>query len=188
MELYIRQLTNKLKKHLILTIFFILYFISFWFLFFTKGIYVDGHFYKKSANLTTVTYTCKSPSADFEKIVLQKQLDYSIITIDDDYMLTVNSAGGVSIDGNMGPDSTLPDARWDLIADQSAERNRGFSNKPWVLVLVLFAGMFVLKRYSTQVYTLLRKNRAAGENYYKAVDIVFKAVYIAGLIYLIIPV
>ncbi len=188
MELYIRQLTSKLKKHLILTIFFVLYFMAFWFLFFTKGIYVDGHFYKKSANLTTITYTCKNSAAEFEKIVLQKQLDYSIITLDDDYVLTVNSAGGVSIDGNMGPDSTLPDARWDLIADQSAERNRGFGSKPWILVLVVFVVMFIVKRYSTQVYTLFRKNRAAGESYYKAVDIIFKVVCIAGLVYLIIPV
>lgn len=196
MEHYIRQyiirlvtpFLQSLKKHLIISVLLVLYLIAFWFLFFAKGIYVDGYFYKKSANLTTVTYTCKNPSADFKRIILEKQLNKSVITIDDSYVLTVNSAGGVSIDGNTGPDSNLPDARWDLIANQSAERSRGFGSKPWYIVILIFCAMFLIRKYSTQFYSFIFKNKAAGEGYYKAVNIAFNIVYIAGLVYLIIPV
>ncbi|MBQ7283653.1 MAG: hypothetical protein IJW74_02195, partial [Oscillospiraceae bacterium] len=96
------KLSLNFSKKIILALFLVLYLIVFWFLFFTKGIYVDGHFYKKSANLTTITYTCRNPFADYKKIVLQKQLGGAVITIDDAYILTVNSSGGVSIDGDMG--------------------------------------------------------------------------------------
>ena len=184
---FITPFVQKFKKHLLLSLLFILYLFAFWFLFFTKGIYVDGHFYRKSANLTTITYTCKSPFADFKSIRLEKQLNSSVITIDDSCVMTVNSDGIVSLEKGAFTEETLPHAQWDRIADQSAEQNRGFGTKPWVLVLLLFAAVSLIKRYSTEVYTFLRRNRAAGEGYYKAVDIAFRLVWIAGLVYLIIP-
>lgn len=177
---------QKLLKHIVLTALLVLYLAVFWFLFFTKGIYVEGHFYKKSANLTTITYTCRNPAADYKKIVLNKQLDYSLITIDDTYTLTVASDGKVS--AGKGTDiSLLPHAQWDKIADQSAERNRGFGEKRWILTLALMAAAFIANRYSTAVYSFFHPDRAANDSYYLWVGRIAKAVYIIGLVYLIIP-
>ena len=86
-----------------------------------------------------------------------------------------------------GISQTLPDARWDLIADQSAERNRGFGEKWWILTLVLMTVAFAVNRYSAQVYSFFHKNKAANENYYLWVGRLSKAVYVVGLVYLIIP-
>ncbi|MBR2503430.1 MAG: hypothetical protein IKB62_04820 [Oscillospiraceae bacterium] len=178
---------RKLTKHLILTILLLLYLVAFWFLFFTRGIYVEGHFYRKEANLTTVTYTCRNPFAQHKTITLQKQANRSVITVGSDYVLTVDSDKGVSVEGDMGVNQTLPDARWDMIADQSAECNRGFGGKLWVLTLLLMAGAFFINRYSTKVYNFFNRNKAANDNYYLWVGRISKAIYVLGLIYLIIP-
>ena len=183
----ITPIIRKLARHLILTIFFVLYLVAFWFLFFTKGIYADGHFYKKSANLTTITYTCRNPFAEHKTITLQKHVDSAVITVDDDYVLTVNSEVGVSIDGDMSTTQTLPDAQWDKIADQSAERNRGFGKKWWIVTLAVMAAALMTNRYSTEVYSFFHRNKAANDNYYLWIGRISKAVCIIGLIYLIIP-
>ena len=178
---------RKLAKHLVFTAFIVLYLVAFWLLFFTKGIYVDGHFYKKGANLTTITYTCRNPLADYKTITLQKQKDSATITVDDDYTLTVNSAGGISIESDKSISQKLPDAEWDKIADQSAERNRGFGKKRWIITLLLMIGAFFANRYSTEVYNFFNRNKAANDRYYLWVNRISKAIYILGLIYLIIP-
>ncbi len=179
----------KLIKIIRLSLFFAFYLVILWFSFSSKGIFVDGHFYKKSANMTTVTYTCRNPFADFRKIVLEKQVDKSVIRLDDSYTLTVNNNGGVSIEGNMGPDGNLPDAHWDLIASQSAESSRiAATHQPYFIVFIVY-GLFILSKiYSTKVYEFFFRNRAAGESYYKVFDIVFTAVTAAVMIYFILPV
>ena len=180
---------NNFAKNILLALFFVIYLIIFWFLFFTKGIYVDGHFYKKSANLTTVTYTCRNPFADYKKIVMQKQMNTTIIAVDDAYVLTVNSAGGVSIEGDMGLTQTLPDARWDLIATQEAETSRGIVLKQsYITVFILYALFFLAKHYNTRIYEFFRRSKAPGENYYRIFDKAFTVITIAVLIYFILPV
>ena len=178
---------RKLAKHMILTIFFLIYLVAFWFLFFTKGIYAEGHFYRKSANLTTITYTCSSPLAEHKTITLQKQVDGAVITVDEEYILTVDSNGAVSLENDTFAEDTLSDVNWSRVADQSAERNRGFGEKLWVLTLVLMAGAFFVNRYSTEVYNFFNRNKAANDRYYLWIGRISKAICILGMIYLIIP-
>ena len=107
--------------------------------------------------------------------------------MDDDYTLTVNNTGGISIESDNSISQKLPDAEWDKIADQSAERNRGFGKKRWILTLVLMISAFLVNRYSTGVYNFFNRNKAANDRYYLWVGRISKAFYILGLIYLIIP-
>lgn len=183
------RLTLNLSKILKLSVFFVVYLVVLWFSFSSKGIFVDGHFYRKSANMTTVTYTCRNPFADFKRIRLEKQVDKSVITLDDSYTITVNSKGGVSTEGNTGIADNLPDARWDLIADQSAESSRiAATHQPYFLVFIVY-GLFVLSKiYSAKVYEFIFRNRAAGENYYRIFDIVFTVITVSVMIYFILPV
>ena len=178
---------RKLAKHMILTIFFLIYLVAFWFLFFTKGIYAEGHFYRKSANLTTITYTCNSPLAEYKTITLQKQVDGAVITVDEEYVLTVNSNGVVSLKNGTFAEHSFSDADWSRIADQSAERNRGFGEKWWIATLVIMAAALFVNRYSTEVYNFFNRSKAANESYYLWVGRISKAICILGLIYLIIP-
>lgn len=188
MELYISRIAEKLKRHIILTVLFLLYVVAFWFLFFTKGIYVEGHFYRKSANLTQISYTSADSGADFEKIIMQKHIDKSVISADDKLTVTIYKNDTVSVSCDENCDVQLSDEQWLAIADQSAESYRGFGSKPWLLVLVVLAAAVFVKRYSPQVYSFFFRNKAANENYYKTVDIIFKVVLAAGLLYLIIPI
>ena len=178
---------RKLAKHMILTIFFLIYLVAFWFLFFTKGIYADGHFYRKSANLTTITYTCSSPLAEYKTITLQKQVDGAVITVDEEYVLTVNSNGVVSPENGTFAEQSFSDVDWNRIADQSAERNRGFGEKWWIATLVIMAAALFVNRYSTKVYNFFNRSKAANESYYLWVGRISKAIFIIGMIYLIIP-
>lgn len=178
---------RKLAKHMILTIFFLIYLVAFWFLFFTKGIYADGHFYRKSANLTTITYTCSSPLAEYKTITLQKQVDGAVITVDEEYVLTVNSNGVVSPENGTFAEQSFSDVDWNRIADQSAERNRGFGEKWWIATLVIMAAALFVNRYSTKVYNFFNRSKAANESYYLWVGRISKAIFIIWMIYLIIP-
>ena len=178
---------RKLAKHMILTIFFLIYLVAFWFLFFTKGIYADGHFYRKSANLTTITYTCSSPLAEYKTITLQKQVDGAVITVDGEYILTVDSNGVVSPENGTFAEQSFSDVDWSRIADQSAERNRGFGEKWWIATLVIMAAALFVNRYSTEVYNFFNRSKAANESYYLWVGRISKAIFIIGMIYLIIP-
>ena len=183
----ITPLIRKLARHLVLALFLLLYLVAFWFLFFTKGIYADGHFYRKSANLTTVTYTCRSPFAEHKTITLEKQVDGAVITIDGEYELTVANNGSILLENGTFTEDTLPDVDWNRIADQSAERNRGFGEKWWIATLVIMAAALFVNRYSTEVYNFFNRSKAANESYYLWVGRASKAICIIGLIYLIIP-
>ncbi|MBE6887268.1 MAG: hypothetical protein E7484_02470 [Ruminococcaceae bacterium] len=187
MEHFSFQFTKKFTKNLAVSIFFVVYFIIFWFLFFNKGIYLDGHFYKKSATLTQITYSASSLGADFDRIVLEKYMDKSLITIDDKYMVSVFSSG--SFDTVVSADREIENisADWPAIASQKAERIRGFGNKPWYAVALVYILFFLAKRYNVQLYSFFRKGRAAGEKYYRYFDAAFTVFCIAALIYLIIP-
>ena len=180
--------TVKLSKTLILSVFFALYLVFLWFSFSSKGILVDGHFYKKSANMTTITYTCRNPFAQHKKIVLQKQVNENIITVDDSFIVTVSKDGTVTKNDNMG-DDILPLADWASIAKQNSESSRAAAtHQPYFLVFIVY-GLFVLSKiYSAKVYEFFFRNRAAGENYYRFFDIVFTVVTAAVMIYFILPV
>ena len=181
--------TLKFSKVFILSVFFAIYLIVLWFSFSSKGIFVDGHFYKKSANMTTITYTCRNPFAEVKKIVLEKQVDGSVIKIDDSYTLTVNKNGGISIADNTSIDGNIPDAHWDMVADQSAESTRiAATHQPYFLVFIVY-GLFALSKiFSARVYGFIFKNRAAGESYYRIFDTVFTVITIAVMVYFILPV
>lgn len=187
MEHFIFKLNRKFTKNLAVSIFLVVYLIIFWFLFFNKGIYLDGHFYKKSANLTQITYSASSFGADFNKIVLEKYMDKSLITIDDTYTVSVFYSG--SFDKVVSVDKTISniDADWLSIASQEAERIRGFGNKPWYAVVLVYILFFLAKKYNVQLYSFFRKGRAAGEKYYRYFDAAFTVFCITALIYLIIP-
>ena len=180
--------TMKPGKTLLLSVFFVLYLAILWFSFSSKGIMADGHFYKKSASMTTITYTCRNPFAQHKKIVLQKQVDKNIITVDDTFTVTVTKDGTIEKNAGM-PDDIFALTDWVAIADQSTEASRAAStHQPYFMVFIVY-GLFVLSKiYSTKVYEFLFKNRAAGENYYKVFDIVFTVVTAAVMIYFILPV
>lgn len=187
MEQFIRKFTKKSTRILALSVFLVTYLIIFSFLFLQKGIHLDGHFYKKSANLTQITYTAASFGADFEQIVLQKFIDKSLITIDGMHTVTVFSSG--SFNTVVSVDRALADtnADWVSIASQEAENIRGFGSKNWIAVLVIYILLFLSRHYNTQIYNFFRKGKAAGENYYRVFDITFVAACIAALIYFILP-
>ncbi len=187
MEFNIHKFIRQLTKNLLLSIFFVIYLVLFVYLFFNKGIYVDGHFYKKSANLTQITYSANSIGADFDKIVLEKFIDKSIITIDDKYTVTVFSSG--SFDNVVSTSSEISsiDADWLSIANQNAEKIRGFGQKPWFGVVIIYILFFLSKKYNVQLYSFFRRGKAAGEKYYRCFDIAFNIFCVAALIYLIIP-
>lgn len=187
MEQFINKLTNHFSKYLALSIFLVFYLVVFWYLFFNKGIYVDGHFYKKSANLTQVCYTASSIGAEYKQIVLEKYIDKSLITIDGEYTVSVFSDG--SSEPVVTADSRLADtaADWVSIANQDAEGIRGFGQKPWFAVVIIYVLFFLAKKYNVQIYSFFRRGRAAGENYYRYFDRVFNIFCIVALIYLILP-
>ena len=187
MEFNLHKFIKKFNRHLLLSIFVVLYLVIFVYLFFNKGIYIDGHFYKKSANLTQITYSSSSIGADFDKIVLKKFIDKSIITIDDEYTVSVFSSG--SFDNVVSVDSEISsiDADWLSIALQEAESIRGFGKKPWFAVVIMYILFFLSKKYNVQLYSFFCRGKAAGEKYYRCFDIAFNAFCIIALIYLIIP-
>ncbi len=187
MKFFSTKRSTKFTRHLAFSLFLVLYLVVFAFLFMQKGIYLNSHFYKKSANLTEITYSAASAACDFEQIKLQKFIDKSLITVDGQYEVNVFSSGSfhtvVSVDKSL----EHLDADWVAIASQQAERIRGFGNKRWVWVLCIYALLFLSRKYNVQLYSFFNRGKAAGENYYRIFDIVFVSACIAGLIYFIIP-
>ena len=187
MDFFKNKFTQKLTRNIAISIFFVFYLIIFVYLFLNKGIYLNGHFYKKSANLTQITNSAASLNAEFEQITLEKYIDKSIISIDNKHSVTI-----------LNPESTNPvittdtvlegiNADWVSIARQDAERMRRFGNKPWYLVVLVYVLFFAAKKYNVQLYTFFHRNKAAGEAYYKAFDTIFTVFCMIALIYLIIP-
>lgn len=184
---FFNNFTQKLTRNLAISIFLAVYLVVFFFLFTGKGIYINGHFYKKSANLTQITYSASSIGADFDQIVLEKFIDKSIITIDNKYTVSVFSSGSFSTVASVDSSLTDIDADWVAIAEQRAETMRGFGKKPWFAVAAFYIVFFVSKKYNVQLYSFFRKGKAAGENYYRIFDTVFSIFCILALVYLIIP-
>ncbi|MBE6894599.1 MAG: hypothetical protein E7483_03280 [Ruminococcaceae bacterium] len=183
--------TNKsiprFTKVITLSVFFILYLAVLWFSFNSKGIYLDGHFYKKSANLTTVTYTCRNPFAHHKKIVLQKQVDKSVITIDGSQQITVNKDSSWQQTAG-STDAFVTETDWVYIAQQKAETTRGNARKqPYFIVFIIYILFALSKIFSAKIYEFFFRGKAAGEKYYKIFDIVFDAVTAVVLIYFILP-
>lgn len=186
MEHLFTKFTNKFTRHLAISIFLVLYLVFFIFLFTQKGIHLYGHFYKKSANLTQITYKAASFGADFKEIKLQKFIDKSLITVDDSFSVTVYA--DKSFDIVAGSDTTvMPDIDWALISSQKAERMRGFGSKHWAAVGAVYILLFLSRHYNTRLYSFFNKNKAAGENYYRIFDRFFVAACIMALIYFILP-
>ncbi len=176
------NIRNKLTKATALFIFFVIYFIVFWFMFFTKGIFINEHFYKKSANLNTITYSAFDFGCDFEQIVMKKQIDKTVITVDDKYTVTVTNQNEVIPSQN-----TDIELNWSEIASQKGETVRKLGQRPWPLAIIVAIIFFFAKKYNTQIYSFIYKNHAAGENYYKYFDILFSILCVAVLIYLVLP-
>jgi len=184
---FINKYIPRFNKVIALSVFFVLYLVVLWFSFTAKGIYFDGHFYKKSANLTTITYICRNPFASHKKIVLQKQVDISVVTVDDTYEFTVNKDGSWQQTDSTGID-IAPGFDWNVIAHQNAETTRGNARKqPYFVVFVVYALFVLSKIFSTKIYEIIFKGKAAGERYYKIFDIVFDVITAVVLIYFILP-
>ena len=160
----------------------------FWFSFFSKGIFIDGNFYKKSANMTTVTYSCRNPFADYKKIVLQKQKSGAEIIIDNRYKIVVDGHGNWQQTDSTGL-TVLPDEPWHLVAQQATETSRGPSSRqPYGVVLIGYILFVLAKIFNPRVYSFFFRNRAAGEGYYRGFNIVFVAVTAVVLVYFILPI
>ena len=184
---YILPLIKKFRRNLLVCALVILYLIAFWLLFFTKGIYVNGSFYRKSANLTQISYTSASPLADFDSIVVQKYVDSTTVTVDNTCTVTVSADGSWVCSDTVAENSALNGIDWHAVATQQTEQNRGFGTKLWIPALLCLAFAVFAKFNSTKLYEYFNKNKAANERYYKLVDVITKIVIIAVLLYLIIP-
>ena len=185
---YILPFVKKFRKNLLFCALIILYLVAFWLLFFTKGIYVNGSFYKKSANLTQISYTSASPFADFDSIVVQKYVDSTTVTVDDVYTITVTDDGSWIYTGYISDTSTLENIDWYAVAAQQTEQNRGFGTKLWIPSLLCLVFAVLAKYNSTKLYELFNKNKAANETYYKMVNTITTVIIIVCLVYFIIPV
>lgn len=163
------------------------YIAVFCILFFAKGIYVNSSFYRKSANLTTVSYKAASLGADFEGIVLNKLMDYSTITVDGKTTVTVYPDKTFTVSGEEINPEIFNSIDWVTIANQSNEGIRGFGSKHWALAFILWLVLLLCKIYGVQLYELLNPNKAAGEGYYRLLDVAFYLCSAAVLIYLVIP-
>lgn len=183
MYTFFYNIRKKITRTFYLFIFLIIYFITFWFMFFTKGIFVNEHFYKKSANLNTITYSAFDVGCEFDKIVLQKQIDKSIITVDGKYIVTVFNNNDIIYSS----DEKI-DLDWEKIATQKGETIRKLGQRPWPLAIILAIVFFIARKYNAQIYSFIYRNRAAGEKYYKYFDIIFSIFCIFTLIYLILPI
>jgi hypothetical protein len=62
-----------------------------------------------------------------------------------------------------------------------------FGEKWWIATLVIMAAALFVNRYSTEVYNFFNRSKAANDNYYLWVGRISKAIFIIGMIYLIIP-
>ena len=182
----ILPLIQKFRKHLLVCALIILYLVAFWLLFFTKGIYVNGSFYKKSANLTQISYTSASPFADFDSIVVQKYVDSTTVTVDDVYTITVTDDGSWIYTGYISNTSTLENIDWYAVATQQTEQNRGFGTKLWIPSLLCLVFSVFAKYNSTKLYELFNKNKAANEKYYKLTNTITTVIIIVCLVYFII--
>ena len=187
MDFFKNKFTLKSAKNIAISIFFVFYLIIFAYLFLNKGIYLNDHFYKKSANLTQITYSAASLNAEFEQITLEKYIDKSIITVDKVYIVTVFNEDSVSAIVKTDPALEKVNVDWLSIARQDAEKMRGFGNKPWYLAVIVCILFFLAKQYNVQLYAFFHRNKAAGESYYKLFDTAFTIFCIIVLIYLIIP-
>ena len=173
-----------IKRSIFIIFLFIVYIVVFCNIFFAKGIFINGEFYKKSANLTTVTYSSYSLNCTFDVIKLEKQLSKSIIKIDDKYSFELEN--GVCSPTSLPENITCDDLI--NIASQQNETTFKLGTKHWQIPIIIFAVLFLLKFNSTKIYYILNKNKAPKENYYKITDIVFYTVSALILIYFIIPV
>ena len=184
---YILPFIKKFRKNLLVCALIALYLVAFWLLFFTKGIYVNDHFYKKSANLTQITYTSRNPLADFDSIIVQKYVDKTAISVDDAYIIDVSANGSWSCTEYAGDTSVIDKIDWYAIATQQTEQNRGFGQKCWIFALVCLVVTLYCRFNSTKLYEIFNKNKAAGEGYYKLINISTAVVVAAVLVYLILP-
>ncbi len=183
MSTFFYNIRKKFTKTFCLSIFMIVYFTIFWFMFFTKGIFINEHFYKKSANLNTITYSAFDVGCEFDKIVLQKKIDKTIITVDDKYIVTVFNNNDIVYSS----DEKI-DIDWKKIATQKGETIRKLGKRPWPLAIIFAVLFFVVRKYNSQIYSFVYKNKVAGEKYYKYFDIIFSIFCIFTLIYLILPI
>lgn len=179
---------KKILPRLLLSLLCAVYLVVFCLLFFSKGIFVDGHFYRKSANLTAVTYKAASVGALYDRIVLKKYIDYCTIDLDDKATVTVYDDGSTDLNIHTVFTGQYSDEKWQQIATQQAETMRFFGKKPWLLPVVGAVLLFLAKRYSTQVYTFLFPRKAAGEGWYRLVDRAFYICLVLVLLYLVIPI
>ena len=181
------QPNRKFLRCLLLSLFIAVYAAVFFFSFFSKGIFVDGKFYRKSANLTSVTYKAASIGADYRQIVLKKYIDYCTIHLDDKSTVTVYPDGSTDLEIHTQFTGTYSDEMWQHIAAQSAETIRGFGNKPWFVPVMAVVLLFAAKLNSTRLYSLIFPQKAAGERWYTFVDRTFYICLVFVLLYLVIP-
>lgn len=187
MNFFKKRFTSKPRRIAAAALFCVVYILFLWFTFMSKGIYIDGHFYKKSSNLTTITYTCTSSKADFDTIVLKKHKDRSEITVDGVYKIIIDQSGTATA-ANDASAAVLDAADWASVASQKAEGIRGFGRKPWKIVLAVYALILLAKVFSTKLYSIFKPGHAASENYYKTVDMIFYISTLLVPVFISIPV
>lgn len=181
-----RPISRRIKI-IFLSVFFVFYAVFLWLSLSQTGILIDGHFYKKNANMTTITYSCSNMFADCRKITLQKQFESTVITIDENCTMTFDKSGNI-VESDCANGFILPEADWSAVASQDAEITKGTAKKqPYFLVFIVYALFLLSKIFNTKVYEFFFKGKAAGESYYKAFDVIFTIVTLAVLIYFILP-
>ncbi|MEG1895152.1 MAG: hypothetical protein RR162_02845 [Oscillospiraceae bacterium] len=184
MDFSLEFFKKNVKKNVILAVFFVAYIIIFLFMFFSKGIFINDNFYKKSANINTITYTCRKNAAP-KQVVVQKQIDGGGRIVADGSIITLLPDGTVvypeGFDSAILEQSTIK-----ALVLQQGETHRGDGNFTWIFVAIIYIAFMLLKRYNTQIYAIFNRNKAPGESYYRYFDAGFTIFCIAALIYLIV--
>lgn len=184
MEISLEKFKKNLVKSILLSAFFVLYLISFLLIFFSKGIFVGENFYKKSANINSITYSA-TKNALPKQIILQKKIGGSNILIVDGVSILLSPKGEIEYPDGYSPQG-LSESEIQKIALQQSETHRGSQNKTWLFVALIYITFMLIKNYNTQIYSFFNKDKAPRESYYKLFDAIFTIFCIAALVYIII--
>ncbi|MEG0020883.1 MAG: hypothetical protein RR728_10070 [Oscillospiraceae bacterium] len=184
MEFSLEFFKKNIKKSVCLAIFFIVYIIIFLFMFFSKGIFVNDNFYKKSANINTITYTAVKNSTP-KTLVVQKQIGGGGKIIADGAEIVLSSDGTVTYPDGFNQELVTAETVKSIIL-QRGETHRGSGNFTWIFVAIIYIVFMLLKRFNTQIYIFFNRSKAPGESYYKYFDFGFTLFCIVALIYLIV--
>lgn len=178
MKVLFDRFKNNIWIKALLLLLFALWAAVYFYLFFSKGIFVNDIFYKKSANINTITYTSTEKSVTPQRIILKKQIGDSSLIIADEKEILIKLSENIT-EGFEGIDAdTLMN-----IAKQNSETYRGSKSKI-VLIASIALLLAVLRLFIGKIYSALFKNRIPSENFYNYFDLFLGAYIVFCVVFL----